>query len=126
MSDSVERQPAAPGRSPVTGVVPWLGVGLLLTATGVLLWRAATGSGHVEFDVRQAWLPCGLACLWGGSGLVRPGGSRRAAMCLIAASALLGATAFLLDQFNLLVEVHRWIDRGMPAPWQWGRGAPKP
>ncbi|MCY2925314.1 MAG: hypothetical protein NT031_07725 [Planctomycetota bacterium] len=126
MSDRSERQTAAPGRSPVTGVLPWLGVGLLLAATGVLLWRAGTEERLVQFDVRQAWLPSGLACLWGVMGLARPGGNRRAAWCLIAASAILAATALVLDQFNLLVEYHRWLERGMPAPWQWGGGAPKP
>ena len=109
----------------MTGAVPWLGVGLLAAATGLLLYRAATEPGHVGFDVRQAWLPCGLACLWGVLGLARPGGNRWAAWCLIAASAILAATALLLDQFNLLVEYHRWLERGMPDPWQWG-GAPKP
>lgn len=109
----------------MTGIVPRLGVGLLLAATGVLVWRAATGEGHVAFDVREAWLPCGLACLWGVLGLVRPGGNRRIAVCLIAASVLLAVTALVMDQFNLLVEYDRWIERGMPGRWEWGGQMPK-
>ena len=108
-----------PGKSPVTGVVPWIGAALLLAAGGLLVWRAAVAdSNHVGFDVRQAWLPSGLAFLWGLMGLLRPGGNRRASVALIGVSVLLAALVLVLDQFNLLVQYDRWIERGMPERWR--------
>ena len=113
----------------MTGVLPWLGVVALLTAGAFMASRALAnaraGCGHIAYDIRQVWLPCGLGCLWGVLGLVRPGGRRRVAVALIVVSALLATLVLLLDQFNLLVEYHRWLARGMPAPWQWGAAAGK-
>lgn len=124
MSRESENRTSAVGRSPVTGVMPWLGVLALLTAGAFMASRAlanaSAGSGQIAYDIRQVWLPCGLACLWGILGLIRPGGRRGAALCLIAVSVLLAVLVLLLDQFNLLVETQRWLSRGMPAPWHWG------
>ncbi|MCY2929072.1 MAG: hypothetical protein NTV86_06180 [Planctomycetota bacterium] len=128
MNRESEDRTSPVGRSPVTGVMPWLGVLALLTAGGFMVSRALAnaraGCGQIAYDIRQVYLPCGLACLWGILGLTRPGGRRGVALVLIAVSVLLAVLVLVLDQFNLLVEYGRWLSRGMPAPWQWGAAVP--
>ena len=106
-------------KKPLAGVMPWLGVVLLIAAGGLTVWRAVVArANHVDFDIRQAWLPCGLGLLWGVMGLRRSPDRRLVAILLIVVSVLVAGLVLVLDQWNVLVENELWRRRGMPGPWQ--------
>ena len=87
---------------------------------GLLIWRVhrLAPLNHWGLETRKFWICAAVTAAWGGMELFwwRRRGRWLPILVLISAIALAGVV-FVMDYYNLLVEYHVWIERGMPPAW---------
>lgn len=102
-------------------VLGWLALTMNVSAGGLLVWRVRRFAPDNRWDIetRLFWLPAGATLLWGLMELVWWRRRGWVLPVLVVLTALgLAALVCVFDYYNVLLSHQRWIDRGLPLPWQ--------
>jgi len=92
-----------------------------VAACGLLIWRAERFAleNFWSVETRLFAFPAAVTFLWGAMELFwwRRGGRMLPVLVILSALGL-AAVVFIFDTYNVLIPYERWLQRGLPQPWE--------
>lgn len=86
---------------------------------GFVLFKIGFESNHIGFSLFDTVPFILFLAFTGVSNIIFPLHNRRLGLLILTLSALALGCVLIFDRYNILVEYHEWIRRGMPGkPWE--------